>query len=72
MASPNQQRQLDILESLIAQKLAVSQQIIDWRENQGFEAASQLVLTGKGKRVMDQMRSHTREMTNEEQKLLAQ
>ena len=69
-ANPNQQRRLDTLEPLIAQRLAVSKQIVDVRKNEGLETAKQLVLTGRGKDLMDNIRQVIREMEKAENLLL--
>jgi methyl-accepting chemotaxis protein len=70
-----QQRRLDILESLIdgkEGKFAELQETIDARRDQarGFAAALQIVSTGKGKKVMDDIRKTIDEMRNEENVLL--
>jgi len=44
------------LRSLIDQKLAELKLTIDTRQTQGFDAASQIVATNKGKELMDQIR----------------
>jgi methyl-accepting chemotaxis protein len=71
----NQQKRLDILEPLIRGKdgkFAVLQEAIDARrdKSKGFEAALQLVLTDKGKKVMDDIRKTIDEMRTEESALL--
>ena len=68
----NQQQQLDTLEQLIAEKLAVSQQIIDLRQNKSFAAAKNLVLSGKGKQLSQQIRATVRELEQQENQLLTQ
>jgi PAS domain S-box-containing protein len=70
--NPNQQRRLDTLEPLIAQRLAVSKQIIDLRKNEGFEIARQVLLAGRGRLLMDNIRQAIREMKNAENVLLKQ
>jgi methyl-accepting chemotaxis protein len=71
----NQQRRLDMLEPLIngkEGKFAELQETIDAREDKakGFAAALQLVLTDKGKKVMDDIRKTIDEMRSEENALL--
>jgi methyl-accepting chemotaxis protein len=71
----NQQRRLDILESLINAKdgkFAELNETIDARRDRarGFAVALQLVLTDKGKKVMDDIRKTIDEMRNEENVLL--
>lgn len=70
--NPNQQRRLNTLERLSAEKLAELKQTIDLRRNKGFEAALQVVLTDKGKNLMDEIRSVSRESENEQKELLKQ
>jgi PAS domain S-box-containing protein len=69
---PNQQKQLDTLESAIKNKLAELKGTIDLRKYQGFDPALQMVRTDLGKKLMDDIRSQIREMENEENKLLKQ
>ncbi len=68
--NPNQQRRLDDIEPLIVAKLDELKETIDLRRHQGFEAALAVVLTDKGKKVMDDMREVITEMQNEESELL--
>ena len=68
--NPNQQRRLDVLEPLIASKLAELQETINLRTNQGFEAALKVVLTDRGKNLMDNIRQVLINMETEERKLL--
>jgi len=70
----NQQKKLDVLESLINKKFAELQETIEVRKNdtQGFEAALQIVLTDKGKIIMDEIRNVIAQMENEENNLLKQ
>ncbi|MFA5172396.1 MAG: CHASE3 domain-containing protein, partial [Sulfuriferula sp.] len=70
--NPNQQQRLDTLEPLIANKLAELKETIDLRKNKGFDAATKVILTDKGKRVMDDIRQVIAEMANEEKGLLEQ
>jgi CHASE3 domain sensor protein len=69
---PNQHKQLDALESAIKNKLAELKGTIDLRKYQGLEAALQVVRTDLGKKLMDDIRSHVREMENQENELLKQ
>ncbi|HKB84337.1 MAG TPA: CHASE3 domain-containing protein, partial [Burkholderiales bacterium] len=71
----NQQRRLDILEPLIdgrEGKFAELQETIGARKDKarGFDAARQIVLTDKGKNVMDDIRKTIDEMMREENTLL--
>jgi methyl-accepting chemotaxis protein len=69
--NPIQQQRLTTLEPLVAGKFAELQETIDLRRTQGFEAAAKVVLTDKGKSVMDSIRSLVGEMKEEESGLLA-
>jgi hypothetical protein len=68
--NPNQQQRLNILQPLIAQKLAELEETIALRRNQGFDAAQKVVLTNQGKELMDKIRKVTFDMANEERQLL--
>ncbi|MEH2264292.1 response regulator [Nostoc sp.] len=70
--NPNQQRRLDSLQPLIAQKLAELKETIDLRQNQGFEVSQKVVLTDQGKQVMSEIRKVILAMENEENRLLKQ
>ncbi|MEH2258281.1 response regulator [Nostoc sp.] len=69
---PNQQKQFATLESLIAAKLAILKQTIDLRQNQGFDAALQLIQTNQGKHLMDDIRKIVHEIENQDKRLLQQ
>src|ERR671932_635245 len=69
---PNQQKQLDALESAIKNKLAELKGTIDLRKYQGLEAALQVVRTDLGKKLMDDIRSRVREMESQDNELLKQ
>ena len=70
--NPNQQRRLDILQPLIANKLAELKETIDLRQNQSFEASQKVVLTDQGKQLMGEIRKVILAMENEENVLLKQ
>jgi methyl-accepting chemotaxis protein len=65
-----QQQRLDALAPLVQSKLAELKETIDLRGTRGFEAALAVVLTNKGKAVMDQIRAVTQAMSSEESSLL--
>src|SRR5688572_12828211 len=65
-----QQRRLDVLESLVKNRLAFEKEIIDARRTNSFEAAVALVKTGKGKGLMDEIHKVIGEMESDEQDLL--
>ena len=70
--SPNQQRRLDTLEPLLNSKLAELRETITLRQNQGFAASLQVVLTDRGKQLMDDIHRVILQMENEERELLQQ
>ncbi|MEH1932603.1 MAG: response regulator [Nostoc sp.] len=70
--NPKQQQRLDVLQPLITQKLAELQETIDLRQNQGFEASQKVVLTDRGKSLMDEIRKVIQTMKTEEDALLKQ
>ncbi|MBE9189154.1 diguanylate cyclase [Gloeocapsopsis crepidinum LEGE 06123] len=65
-SDPKYQQQLDKLESLIQQRIAVSQYVINTRKKFGFETAKQLVLAGRGNYLMEQIRKTVREIEQKE------
>ncbi|MDF5721251.1 MAG: response regulator [Rhizonema sp. PD37] len=67
-----QNEQISTLERLIAAKLAILKQTIDLRQNQGFDAALQLIKTNQGKNLMDDIRKVIFEMEKEQRKQLYQ
>ncbi|BDI15522.1 hypothetical protein ANSO36C_13240 [Nostoc cf. commune SO-36] len=69
---PSQQKQFATLEPLIAAKLAILKQTIYLRQNQGFEAALQVIQTNQGKNLMDDIRKMIYEIENEDRRLLQQ
>jgi methyl-accepting chemotaxis protein len=69
--NPNQQRNLDKLEPLVAAKLAELKETIELRRGaKGFDAALAVVRTDKGKQAMDDIRQVMREVRDEENRLL--
>jgi methyl-accepting chemotaxis protein len=68
--NPRQQARADALTPLIADKFAELQQTIDLRRNRDFAAAQSVVLTDRGKKTMDAIRSLLQEMNAEEDNLL--
>ncbi len=65
--NPNQQQRLRILKPLIASRLTVTNETVNLRRTKGFEAALQLVLTDKGKQIMNDIRAVIHEMETEEE-----
>ncbi|MDA8163993.1 MAG: CHASE3 domain-containing protein [Desulfobacteraceae bacterium] len=70
--NPNQQRRLDTLLPLIEAKFSELSETIELRKKSGFDAALQVVLTDKGKKVMDDVRKVMADMQSEEVTLLKQ
>ena len=69
--NPSQQRTLEMLSAPLQARMAVLKDGIDLRRGaQGFENARDLVLSGKGKDAMDQLRSLVGQMASEENVLL--
>jgi PAS domain S-box-containing protein len=68
--SPSQQRDLDALDRLVAERLSIFQQAIDLRRNQGFPAAQALTSANRGKQVHDRIRALVAKIEAEESDLL--
>jgi methyl-accepting chemotaxis protein len=68
--NPAQQKRIDALRPLVQQKLAELAETIDLRRAQGYQAALEVVLTDKGKAVMDQIREILAGLSDAERKLL--
>jgi PAS domain S-box-containing protein len=69
--NPNQQRRLDQLEPLIAQRIEWEEQLIAAYRQHGFSAAQQMIATGHGLRLSDQIVRFLKETEGEEYGLLA-
>jgi methyl-accepting chemotaxis protein len=70
--NPNQQKRLDQIEPLVAEKLAELKQTIDLRHKEGFAPSAKVVAAGEGKKIMDSMRQLLAQMEQEERELLKQ
>ena len=70
--SASQRRRVDELGPLIDQKLAWTGYVAEIRRTRGFEPARQLVASSRGRQLMNEIRRVGREMSAEEQGLLAQ
>lgn len=68
--NPNQQRRLDQLEPLIAQRIDFADQTINARNQRGFAAAQQLVAAGTGIALADSVYLLIKQMQDEEHALL--
>lgn len=67
-----QQKRIDILESLVAAKLAELKRTVDLRRQAGLEPTIKVVMAGEGKKVMDDVRRVVDQMDHEERELLKQ
>jgi len=63
---PKLQAHIDILISLVRSRIAFAAESIDLRRSRGFAAARDLLLSGKGKQEMDQIRALITEMREAE------
>lgn len=70
--NPRQQRNLDALEPLVRSRLEFAKETIEARRSRSAASAIQLVGSGKGKAIMDDIRKVIGQMAREEQELLAQ
>jgi methyl-accepting chemotaxis protein len=68
--NPIQQQRLQALGPLVDGKFTELQTVIDLRKTKGFAAASQEILTDKGKNLMDAIRKQVNAMVSEETGLL--
>jgi len=66
-----QQRNFDLLEPLIAEKLNELAEVLNALRDSGFETARAIVLTNTGKETMDKIRVLVADMQTEEQQLLS-
>ena len=70
--NPIHQLRLDTLESVVRQRMELSDQIERFRRDKGFTDARNLIASGQGKIVMDHARALTGAMQTDENRLLAQ
>jgi len=68
--NPAQQTHLAALKTHLANRLNVLQERIVLRNEKGFDAAREAILTGRGKFEMDELRKRVNEMASIEQQLL--
>jgi methyl-accepting chemotaxis protein len=68
--NPHQQERLNEIKPLVTEKMDEMAEVINVRKAQGFDAAARIVLSGKGKQAMDDVRRLLGEMQNEEIELL--
>jgi methyl-accepting chemotaxis protein len=70
--NPEHQQRLRDVDGLMATKLAELEETIQVRKKDGFEAAVKIVLTDRGRQVMDEIRRAVSAMETEEKRLLAE
>jgi len=70
--NPRQQQRLTLMEPLIRSKLAELKETIDLYASSGVDAANAVVLTGRGKLLMDDIRRITAAALADEKQLLIQ
>jgi len=70
--NPTQHQRLEDLGRLIAQRMAVLDEAVQQRKNSGFEAAEAVVVAGKGRMAMGEIRAVGQEFEGEEFRLLEQ
>jgi CHASE3 domain sensor protein len=68
--NPEQQRRLAELRPGITARMEELREVIAARRERGFEAAQQLILSGRGEKTMDQLRAQVNEMRTVEEQLL--
>ena len=68
--NPEQQRRLDVLEPIVAERLAILKEGIE-RRDQAFSSAQAFVSSGPGKQLHDRIRQAVAEMEAAEEALLA-
>ncbi|HEX8949306.1 MAG TPA: CHASE3 domain-containing protein [Dissulfurispiraceae bacterium] len=68
--NPAQQQRLNSIEPLVASKLSELNETISLRKSRGFKATAQVVLTDRGKQIMDSIRGVIAGMRDEEDGLL--
>src|SRR5260370_5833662 len=70
--NPNQQKRMDDIEPLIAERLGVIKQFIELRRKGSIEQAAKAIQLGEGKKLMDSLRHLAEQMDREERELLKQ
>ncbi len=70
--NPRQSARAEALGALVSRKISEMQEPLDARRKADFAAAQALVLTGRGKRTMDEIRELMATMVGEEEALLKQ
>ena len=65
-----QQKKLDALEALVTEQLSKLQGLVTLQKHQGAEAAKQAMITGAGKKIMDDIQTLILEMDDDERQAL--
>jgi methyl-accepting chemotaxis protein len=68
--NPRQGARAESLGALLNQKIGEVQEALDARRSRDFAAAQAIVVSGRGKRTMDELRQLLQTMTQEEERLL--
>ena len=68
--NPKQQQRIAKLKLLVVDKFIKLEQAIDLRRKKGLESALKIILTGEGKKIMDDIRIVSDEIIKEENELL--
>jgi len=66
----SQTKRIDLLEELIDRKLKELDNTLVLRQQEGFEAAKEIVSAGGGKKIMDEIRAQIEEIRDEELRLM--
>lgn len=69
--NPTQQRRIEGVSTLVTARLAEAKQVVERRRNEGYEAGAQGIVSGEGKRLMDEVRAAVAEIDGEEVRLLS-
>jgi PAS domain S-box-containing protein len=69
--NPAQQRQIPVLESLVAQEIQFAEKVIGLRRAKGYEVAADAIQNGQGQRIMEEFHGVVHELQKEELRLLA-
>ncbi|NTW52707.1 MAG: diguanylate cyclase [Chlorobiaceae bacterium] len=70
--NPRQQRQLDLLDPLVRDKLAFMKKVVELRRGSGFDEAQKLIATDVGRQAMVEVRKVLFDMQNTESLLVQQ
>src|SRR5260370_10320985 len=70
--NPNQQKRMDDIAPIIAERLGVLKQFIELRRKGSIEQAAKAIQLGEGKKLMDSLRHLAEQMDREERELLKQ